>query len=404
MLDRTHFEGLDAADPLAGLRGRFELPAGVIYLDGNSLGPLAGHVPGVVEQVVGEEWGRDLIRSWNLNGWWTLAERVGERIAPLIGAPPGSVIAGDTTTVALYKAAGGARRMRPGRRVILTDDGNFPTDLYALESLARAVDAEVSVVAPEAVESSIDDTVAVVCLTHVDYRTGRRHDMAAITAAAHSAGALMVWDLSHSVGAMDLDVSAADMAVGCGYKYLNGGPGAPAFVYVHPDHQASFENPIAGWWGHRDPFAMDTRFAPAGGIRRLAVGTQPILSLAALHAALEVFEGLDMRQVREKSERMVAGFILLVEARLPGFEVVTPPDVSGRGSHVSLAHPEARQIMAALIDRGVIGDLRPPNLLRFGLAPSYLRYVDIWDAVEILADIIQTEAWREAGGPAGPVT
>lgn len=404
MLDRAHFEGLDTADPLAGLRNRFELPPGVIYLDGNSLGPLPAHVPAAVARVVHEEWGTDLIRSWNLNGWWTLAERVGERIAPLIGAPPGSVIAGDTTTVALYKAAGGARRMRPERRVILTDDGNFPTDLYALDSLAGSVDAEVSVVAPEAVVGVIDDTVAVVCLTHVDYRSGRRHDMAAITAAAHAAGALMVWDLSHSVGAMDLDVSQADMAVGCGYKYLNGGPGAPAFVYVHPDHQASFENPIAGWWGHRDPFAMDTRFAAADGIRRLAVGTQPILSLAALHSALEVFEGVDMRQVREKSERMLAGFISLAETRLPGFEVVTPSDASVRGSHVSLAHPEARRIMTALIDRGVVGDLRPPNLLRFGLAPSYLRYVDIWDAVEVLVDIMQTEAWREAGGPEGPVT
>lgn len=404
MLDRPHFEALDAADQLAHLRERFWLPPDVIYLDGNSLGPLPAHVPGAVEQVVREEWGRDLIRSWNLNDWWTLAERVGERIAPLIGAHPGSVIAGDTTTVALYKAAGGARRMRSDRRIILTDDGNFPTDLYALESLARAVDAKVSVVAPEAVEEAIDETVAVVCLTHVDYRTGRRHDMAAITAAAHAAGALMVWDLSHSAGAMDLDVSAADMAVGCGYKYLNGGPGAPAFVYVHPDHQASFDNPIAGWWGHSDPFAMDTRFTPADGIRRLAVGTQPIVSMAALHAALEVFQGVDMREVREKSEKMVSGFISLVEERLPGFEVVTPGEVSGRGSHVSLAHPEAKLIMAALIERGVIGDLRPPNLLRFGLAPSYLRYVDVWDAVEILVDIMRTGAWREAGGPAGPVT
>lgn len=404
MLDRSHFEALDAADPLAHLRDRFRLPSDVIYLDGNSLGPLPAHVPEAVEGVVRSEWGRDLIQSWNLNGWWTLAERVGERIAPLIGAPPGSVIAGDTTTVALYKAAGGARRMRPDRRVILTDDGNFPTDLYALESLARAVEAEVSVVAPDAVTDSIDESVAVVCLTHVDYRTGRRHDMSAITAAAHSAGALMVWDLSHSVGAMDLDVSEADMAVGCGYKYLNGGPGAPAFVYVHPDHQSTFDNPIAGWWGHTDPFAMDTRFTPADGIRRLAVGTQPILSMAALHSALEVFQGVDMRLVREKSERMVSDFISLADDRLPGFEIVTPREVSGRGSHVSLSHPEASRIMAALIERNVIGDLRPPNLLRFGLAPSYLRYVDVWDAVEILVDVVQTGAWRAAGGPAGPVT
>ena len=404
MLERSHFETLDSADPLATLRDRFQLPTGVIYLDGNSLGPLPSHVPAVVERVVRQEWGSDLIRSWNDNGWWTLAQEVGERIAPLIGAPSGSVIAGDTTTIVLYKAVGGARPLRPGRRVILTDDGNFPTDLYALRSLAGQVDAEMAAVAPEAVSDAIDDSVAVVALTHVDYRTGRRHDMAAITAAAHAAGAVMVWDLSHSAGAMDLDLSESDMALGCGYKYLNGGPGAPAFVYVRPDHLTAFENPIAGWWGHRDPFAMDTRFTPADGIRRLAVGTQPILSMVALHAALEIFEGVDMGEVRRKSEVLVADFITLVEERLPGFEIVTPRDPSGRGSHVSLAHPEARRIMAALIARGVIGDLRPPNLLRFGLAPTYLRHLDIWEAVEILVDIMETAAWRETKGAAGPVT
>lgn len=404
MLERNYFEALDAADPLATLRDRFELPPGVIYLDGNSLGPLPGHVPAAVERVVRQEWGRDLIRSWNDNDWWTLAQEVGERIAPLIGAPPDSVIAGDTTTVALYKAVGGARRLRPDRQMILTDNGNFPTDLYALGSLAGKMDAGIVAVAPEAVSDTIDESVAVVSLTHVDYRTGRRHDMAAITAAAHAAGAMIVWDLSHSAGAMELDVSQADMAVGCGYKYLNGGPGAPAFVYVRPDHLSAFENPIAGWWGHRDPFAMAARFTPADGIRRLAVGTQPILSMAALHAALEVFEGLDMAEVRTKSEVLVGDFISLVEERLPEFEVVTPRDASGRGSHVSLAHPEASGIMAALIARGVIGDLRPPNLLRFGLAPTYLRHIDIWEAVETLVDIMQEGAWRETKGAAGPVT
>lgn len=404
MLERTHFEELDHRDPLASTVAKFSLPDGVIYLDGNSLGPLPSHVPERIEAVVREEWGNDLIRSWNRNGWWTLAQRVGERIAKLIGAPSGSVIAGDTTTVAVFKAVGGARRLRPDRRIILTDSGNFPTDIYAMGSVADRSDAVVEVVEPEGVVDRIGNDVAVVALTHVDFRSGRRHDLAAVTRAAHEAGAMMVWDLAHSAGAMDLDLSEADMAVGCGYKYLNGGPGAPAFMYVNPRHQDAFVNPIAGWWGHAEPFAMQPEFQPASGIHRAQVGTQPIISLAALHAALEVFEGVDSGALRAKSELLVADFIRLVDERLPGFELVTPSKPAQRGSQVSLAHPQAPAIMASLILEGVIGDVRPPNLLRFGLAPAFQRHVDVWDAIEVLGSVISEERWRRALGPDGPVT
>lgn len=395
MRHRSHFEALDAVDPLAGVRTRFDLPAGLIYLDGNSLGARPAHVPEAVARVV-EEWGADLIGAWDRRGWWTLAERVGERIASLIGAPAGSVLAGDTTTVSLFKAVGGARRMRPDRRVLLTDSGGFPTDLYALGSVAQAEDADVRVVDPEAVEAAIDAEVAAVCLAHVDYRTGRRHDMRVIGERARQAGALTVWDLSHSAGAMDLDVSDADFAVGCGYKYLNGGPGAPAYVYVHPEHLDAFANPIAGWWGHAEPFAMRPDFEPAAGIRRLGVGTQPIISLVALDAALEAFEGIDLREVRAKSEKLVGGFIDLVDECLPGCRVVTPREPSARGSQVSIAHPRASEVMEALVARGVVGDVRPPDLLRFGFAPLYNRHVEVWEAVAAMVEVLQT---AEAASP-----
>lgn len=402
MLDRSHFEALDANDPLGHLRERFDLPSDLIYLDGNSLGPLPSHVPEVLSGVVTHEWGRDLIRSWNINDWWTLAQRTGDRIAPLIGAPPGSVIVGDTTTVSLFKLISAARKLRPERSVVLTDTGNFPTDLYTLGALTA--DSELRMVAPEKVIDSIDEDVAVVALTHVDYRTGRRHDMKALTGLAHEVGALIIWDLSHSAGAMDLDLSVADMAVGCGYKYLNGGPGAPAFSYVRPDHHESFENPIPGWWGHADPFAMEPRFEPAEGIRRLAVGTQPIISMAALHAALEVFADVEMTEVRTKSELLVSDFISLADQRLSEFGLATPRESKGRGSHASLSHPEAAGIMAALVARGVIGDVRPPDLLRFGFAPTFVRHVDVFDAVEILADVMAGNGWRQVPSVSGPVT
>lgn len=404
MLDRSHFVGLDADDPLRHLRSRFSLPSGRVYLDGNSLGPLPAHVPQAVERLVVEEWGMDLIDSWNQNGWWELPRRVGERIARLIGAPPATVIVGDTTSVSLYKAVFGARRLRPDRGVILTDSGNFPTDRYVLASVAAQTGSRVETVDPAGVEDRLGDDVAVVSLTHVDYRTGRRHPLASVTEAAHRAGAVVVWDLSHSVGAMDVDVSTADMAVGCGYKYLNGGPGAPAFLYVNERHHQDFANPIAGWWGHADPFGMEPTFRPAEGILRAQVGTQPILSLVALDAALDVFEEVDARLLRRKSERLVSAFIRLADELLAGFEVVTPRDPAARGSHVSLAHPAAQGIMSVLKARGVVGDVRPPNLLRFGLAPVYQRYVDVWEGVDTLRQVVEGEGWRQAPDQAGPVT
>ncbi|CAN5867133.1 kynureninase [soil metagenome] len=404
MVDRKHFERLDEEDPLADRVGRFSLPDGLIYLDGNSLGPLPSHVPDKVSWVVQEEWGRDLIRSWNANGWWEMAGVVGDMIAPLIGAPPGSVIAGDATSIALYKAVSVALRLCPTRRVILTDSGNFPTDLYVLGSVAAQTDATLVVVEPHDVAGAIDESVAVLALTHVDYRTGRRHDMADLTAAAHRSGAIVVWDLAHSAGAMDLDLSRADMAVGCGYKYLNGGPGAPAFVYVRHDHLSSVVNPIAGWWGHAEPFAMSSKFMPAPGIQRMQVGTQPIIALAALQAALEVFDGIDPKELRSKSQLLTGAFIRLVEDRLDEFEVVTPHDAGVRGSHVSLAHPQAPRVMASLISEGVIGDVRPPNLLRFGFAPVFQRHTDVWDAVETIERVMADGRWRDVELPAHIVT
>lgn len=404
MLDRVYFERLDDEDPLASVGERFSLPEGVVYLDGNSLGPLPAHVPDVVARAVTEEWGMGLIRSWNERGWWTLTREVGERIASLIGADPGTVVAGDTTTIALFKAAVAARRLRQDREVILTDSGNFPTDIYALGSAAEMTAATMIVVPPDEVLGRIERDVAVVSLTHVDFKSGRRHDLDEITGHAHAMGALVLWDLSHTTGAMNVDVSEADMAVGCGYKYLNGGPGAPAFTYVNRRHLDAFHNPIAGWWGHEEPFAMVPGFEPAKGIGRVQVGTQPVISLVSLAAALDVFDGVSPGQLRAKSERLVSDFIRLVDERLEGFEVVTPRRPELRGSHVTLAHPLATGIMAALVADGVIGDVRPPHLLRFGLAPAFQRHVDVWDAVEAIRCVVDEERHLDAPPPRGPVT
>lgn len=391
MLDRAHFEALDETDPLAFLVARFSLPNGIVYLDGNSLGPLPAHVPEVIEDVVERQWGQDLITSWNKGGWWKLAERVGDKVAPLIGVTAGSVIVADTTTVALYKAVSAATRMRPDRPTIITDSGNFPTDRYTMRAIATQAGGRFVVVEPDQVAEALDESVAVVSLTHVDYRTGRRHDMSAVTNAAHEVGAVMVWDLSHSVGAMDLDLGHADMAVGCGYKYLNGGPGAPAFMYLRPELWDEFVNPVAGWWGHADPFAMRQDFEPAAGRRRALAGTQPILSMAALDSALDTFADVNPGQLRARSELLTTNFIALADQLLPEFELVTPRNVSERGSHVSLAHDQAPAIMEALIAHGVIGDVRPPNLLRFGLGPSFQRHVDVWDAILELRRVMDEE-------------
>lgn len=404
MLDRAHFEDLDAQDPFRATVAQFRLPEGTVYLDGNSLGPLPAHVTDVLGDVVERQWGEDLITSWNRNGWWTMARAVGDKLAPVIGAPPASVIAGDGTSVALYKAVGAALALRPDRSVVLTDTGNFPTDLYVLRSVASRYGAEVLEVEPGEVAGAIDAATAVVALTHVDYRTSRRHPMGELTERAHAAGSVVVWDLCHSAGVLDLDLTDVDLAVGCGYKYLNGGPGSPAFIYVHPEHQDVVENPINGWWGHDEPFAMQRDFTPAAGIDRMQVGTQPILSLAAFHAALDVFAGVDMARLEEKAHRLTSDFIRLVDARLDGFEVIAPRQPEQRGSHVSLRHPDAPAIMAALISSGVIGDVRPPHLLRFGFSPIFQRHVDVWDAVEVMSAVMAGDAWRRAPVPIGPVT
>ncbi|MEX1004858.1 MAG: kynureninase [Acidimicrobiia bacterium] len=389
MIDRDACRRLDDADALTDVRDRFTLPAGVIYLDGNSLGALPNHVPDRLQTVVTEEWGRDLIRSWNLHQWIDLPQRVGDRIGGLIGASQGTVVACDSTTVNLFKVVSAALRLTD-RKVVLSDSGNFPTDLYAMAGIG-----ELRVVEPDAVIDSIDTDVGVVALTHVGYATGRMHDMAAVTSAAHAAGALVVWDLAHSVGAMEVEVGAADFAVGCGYKYLNGGPGAPAFLYIREDHQAAFRNPINGWFGHAAPFDFDLEFTPADGIARALVGTPHVLSLVALDAALDVFDGVDLRAVRARSVSLTETFIDLVEAADLPLRLVSPHTRSERGSQVCLAHPDGYAIVQALIERGVIGDFRAPDIVRFGFAPLYVRHVDVYDAVEILTDVILSGSYRD---------
>lgn len=396
MITRADAAAFDTADPLASVRDRFRLPPGVVYLDGNSLGALPEAVPQRIQDVVEQQWGSDLIRSWNSHGWVDLPFRVGERIGRLIGAEPGSVVAADSTSINVFKTVAAARRLRPDRPVIITDSSNFPTDVYVMGSVAELTAAEVLIVDSDDVIDAIDDQVAVVALTEVDYRTGRRHNMQAVTAAAHQVGALTVWDLAHSAGAFPVDLAGAeaDFAVGCGYKYLNGGPGAPAFIYVAPRHQSEFVNPVTGWFGHAAPFEFSLVFTPADGIGRARIGTPHILSLAALDAALDVFDGLDVEAVRAKSLALTALFMDLVDERLEGFEIVTPRNPDRRGSQVSLRHEHAYPIVQALIDRDIIGDFRMPDIARFGFAALYVRFVDVWDAVDTLAAVMETDAWK----------
>jgi kynureninase len=390
VITRGQAEALDAADPLAPLRVRFRLPPGVIYLDGNSLGALPAGVAARVAHVVEQEWGTDLIRSWNTNGWWEAALRIGERLAPLLGAGPGQVAVCDSTSVNLYKLLVGALRLRPDRRVVVTEADSFPTDLYLTQSVADQLGATVRPCDPTDVAASLDDDVAVVSLTHVNYRTGAMHDLAGVTAAAHAVGALVLWDLAHSAGAVPLalDAAAADLAVGCTYKYLNGGPGSPAYVYVATRHQDALRQPLTGWHGHADPFAMAPTYQAAPGIARTLVGTPPMLSLAALEAALDAFDDVGLEELRAKSISLCELFVALVEARTAGFSLVSPREPSRRGSQVSLSHPQGYAIVQALIARGVIGDYREPGILRFGFAPLYVRHVDVWDAVEHLVAVL----------------
>ncbi len=396
---REDCEALDAADPVAPLKARFGLPKHVVYLDGNSLGALPRHVPERVAHTVKSEWGQDLIRSWNSAGWIDLPARVGGRIARLIGAKLDEVIAADSTSVNLFKVAAGALALRPGKRVIVSESGNFPTDIYMLQGLAALGGAaELKVVAPKDIEGALDGDVAALVLTHVHYKSGRIHDMARLTAKAHAAGALAIWDLSHSAGALDLDLNrdGADLAIGCGYKYLNGGPGAPAFLFVAERHQAAFQQPLSGWMGHAAPFDFVDDYAPAAGIARGLCGTPNILSLVALDAALDVFDHVDMPALRAKSMALGDLFIDLVEARCPGvFGLLSPRRAEDRGNQVSLTHPDGYAIMQALIARGVIGDFRSPDVLRFGFAPLYIGYGDVFEAVDHLAAVIESGAWRD---------
>lgn len=397
-LRRADLEALDAADPMAGKRAEFLLPEGVIYLDGNSLGPLPAGVPARVEDLIRRQWGEDLIVSWNKHGWMDLPGKVGNRIARLIGAEAGSVISADSTSVNLFKLVCAALALNPGRMTVLSDSGNFPTDLYIASSAAALMAAGVSlrVVAPEDVLDAIDGDTALVMLTGVDYRTGRVHDMAAITAAAQARGALMLWDLAHSAGAVPVDLAGcnADFAVGCAYKYLNGGPGAPAFLYVAPRHQAAARSPLSGWLGHEAPFAFDLDYRPAEGIGRFICGTPNMLSLAALDAALDVWDGVEMTAIRAKSRALGDNFIRLVEQECEGFGLGSPRDSAERGSQVSLRHPEGYAIVQALIARGVIGDFRSPDVLRFGFCPLYVRHVDVWNAVAHLKAVMTTSEWQ----------
>ena len=399
----------DRNDPLAFARERFELPPGVIYLDGNSLGALPKSVRPRIDDVVTREWGRDLIGSWNSAGWYTAPGRSGAKLARLLGAKPAEVTITDSISVNLFKLLVAAARLRPGRREILAEAGNFPSDNHIVESVARLLGLETRYVPASEIAASVTQDTAVATLSHVNYRTAEMQDMAAVTAAIHEAGALAVWDLAHSSGAvaLDLDGSGADFAVGCGYKYLNGGPGSPSHIFVAERHQAAFDQPLQGWFGHADPFRFDDGFAKAPGIRAALCSTPPMLSLLAFEAALDAFDGVEMRDVAAKGRALCDLFITLADEKLSRFGVTlaTPRDGARRGNHVSLRHPQAFGIVRTLIARGIIGDFRAPDAMRFGFAPLYIRFVDIHDAVAAMAEVIETEAWRElAPVEAGAVT
>lgn len=383
--------------PAARFRDRFLLPEGVVYLDGNSLGPLPKAAPARVAEVIEREWGRDLVTSWNKHGWIDLPRRVGDKIARLIGAAPGEVMVADSTSINLFKLLGAALALRPERRVLLSERGNFPTDLYVAEGLAGLLGQghALRLVEADEIVAAIDDDVAVVFLTEVDYRTGRLHDMAALTAAAHARGAVMLWDLAHSAGALPVDLRAAgaELAIGCGYKYLNGGPGAPAFLYVRQDLQERIRMPLTGWLGHAAPFAFEPGWRAAPGIGRALVGTPPILSLAALEVGVDLLLEADIEELRRASIALAERFIAGVEARCPALRLVSPRDPARRGSQVSFAHPEGYAVVQALIARGVIGDFRAPDILRFGIAPLFIGEAEIDAAIGHLSAVLERREW-----------
>ncbi|MXP15006.1 kynureninase [Altererythrobacter confluentis] len=400
----------DAADPLRAYRQRFHLPDGVIYLDGNSLGALPRATLARLEQVMRAEWGERLIRSWNDTGpnddgakddgandtgWIRYPQRVGAKIAALVGAAPDEVIACDTVSVNLFKLIGAALAMQPGRKVILSEPGNFPTDLYMIAGLEKQGLAQRRLAAPDAIEAALDGEVALLMLTHVHYKSGRMHDMVRLTQAAQDAGALVLWDLSHSGGALpvDLDGCNADFAVGCGYKYLNGGPGAPAYAFVAARHHAALSQPLTGWMGHAQPFAFSDDYRPAPGVDRLLAGTPGILGLAALEVGVDLIAEIGIDRLAQKSRQLSEFFRACVTDRAPDLELVSPRDPLARGSQLSFRHDEAYAICQALIARGIIGDFRDPDILRFGFAPAYVSFEDAFMAAENLAHIIATREW-----------
>jgi kynureninase len=400
-LNRAYYLSLDLHDPLAAHREQFDLPADLIYLDGNSLGALPRATPARLAAAITQEWGDGLIRSWNTAGWYELPRRVGAKIAQLIGAQPDEVIVADSTSVNLFKVLSAALALSPERRVILSETHNFPTDLYIAQGLIAQLGGhhELRLVDSADIPAAIDTDTAVVYLTHVNYRSGLMYDMREITAQAHHHGALTIWDLAHSAGAVPVTLNAAgaDFAVGCGYKYLNGGPGAPAFLYVAHRHQASFVQPLSGWMGHTQPFAFHWQYQPAEGVARYLCGTQPVLSMTALECGIDTLLAADMTHIRDKSVQLTELFIRLVETRRAGFELrlASPRESARRGSQVCWQHPEAYAIMQALIARGVIGDFRAPDILRFGFTPLYTRYVDVWDTVTALHEILAGRLWDQ---------
>ncbi|MFN7724271.1 MAG: kynureninase [Rubrivivax sp.] len=396
---------LDAADALAPLRAQFSLPEGLIYLDGNSLGVLPVATAARVQQVITQEWGTDLIRSWNSAGWITLPQRVGDKVARLVGAAPGELVVADSTSVNLFKVLAAALHIAkadaPQRRRIVSERSNFPTDLYIAEALAKERGYELVLAEPDEIAGLLDDDCALLMLTHVNYRTGRMHDMAAVSAAAHAAGALVVWDLAHSAGAVPVHLNrdGADFAVGCGYKYLNGGPGAPAFVWVHPRHAERFWQPLAGWMGHAAPFEFTPDYRPAAGVGRYLCGTPAVLAMSALECGVDTVLAAEplggLPALRAKSLAMTRLFADLVTARCPQLRLVSPTDDAWRGSQVCLAHDSGAYAMVqALIARGVVGDFRAPDVLRFGFTPLYLRFVDVFDAAEHLAQVLASGEWQ----------
>jgi len=394
-------QALDDADPIRGFRQKFSLPADVIYLDGNSLGALPAATAPRLEEVVRQEWGVGLIRSWNSHDWIGASRRVGDRIAGLIGAQSGEVVVADSTSVNIYKLLMAALAARPGRKVILSEAGNFPTDLYVAQGIAASLpQISLRAVNPGQIFDSIGEDVAVVLLTHVHYKTGDKYDMERITRRAHECGALMIWDLCHSAGAVEVDLGAADadMAVGCGYKYLNGGPGAPAFLHVAKRLQMELQSPVTGWLGHAAPFEFAGAYRPAPDIGRFLSGTPPILGLTALEIGVDLLAEAPRGLLFEKAQKLCSLFIDLIEQNCGsyGIEIVTSRDPKVRGSHVSLRHAQGYPIVQALIAEGVIGDFRAPDILRFGFTPLYLSYADVWRAADILRDVLATGRWDDA--------